>query len=134
MGMSKEQLINIILKQEFIKESSNDKNESSKKRSFLSMNESSDNKSNDLPPLKKQKICPIQERINKKCKKRKKKDRDFNMNKYNQRHIALKIAYFGTNYQGFVRQKNCENTIEEQLFCALIRTCLIEDIDSCGYS
>jgi len=133
--MSKEQLINIILnrdqeqkeKAEFIKESSKEK-----KRSFESMNECS---SNSEPPSKKQKIDPIQERINKKCKKKKKKkNRDFKMDKYEQRHIALKIAYFGGNYQGFVRQQNCENTIEEQLFVALIRTCLISDIESCEYS
>ena len=46
--------------------------------------------------------------------------------RYNTRHVALKIAYLGWDYQGFVQQENTLNTIETTLFSALTRTKLIE--------
>jgi tRNA pseudouridine38/39 synthase len=58
----------------------------------------------------------------------------FDFSKYNQRHIALKIAYLGWNYSGFVSQENTENTIEEHLFSALNKLRLIKDRGSCQYS
>eukprot|EP00002_Diphylleia_rotans_P017376 TRINITY_DN3372_c0_g1_i3.p2 TRINITY_DN3372_c0_g1~~TRINITY_DN3372_c0_g1_i3.p2 ORF type:complete len:253 (-),score=50.59 TRINITY_DN3372_c0_g1_i3:889-1647(-) len=68
-------------------------------------------------------------------KQRKKaKQRDFDMSKHSIRHIALKIAYIGENYQGFASQETTETTIEGQLFQALKKVCLIEDRESCHYS
>lgn len=42
------------------------------------------------------------------------------------RHILLKLLYFGWDYNGFASQENSGATIEEHLFRALTRTCLIE--------
>ena len=52
--------------------------------------------------------------------------REFDMSKHSLRHIALRIAYLGTAYQGFASQKHTTATVEEQLFCALEKTCLVE--------
>ena len=46
--------------------------------------------------------------------------------RYNTRHVALKIAYLGWDYQGFAVQEETENTIEEVLFQCLKKTRLIE--------
>jgi tRNA pseudouridine38/39 synthase len=46
--------------------------------------------------------------------------------RYNTRHVALKVAYLGWDYQGFVVQEDSEKTIEAALFEALIRTRLVE--------
>lgn len=46
--------------------------------------------------------------------------------RYNTRHVALKIAYLGWDYQGFAVQEDTEKTIEAALFKALCRTKLVE--------
>ena len=46
--------------------------------------------------------------------------------RYNTRHVALKVAYLGWDYQGFVVQEDTERTIEAALFDALLRTRLVE--------
>ena len=46
--------------------------------------------------------------------------------RYNTRHVALKLAYLGWDYQGFVVQEDTERTIEAALFDALLRTRLVE--------
>ncbi|GFR97712.1 tRNA pseudouridine synthase [Elysia marginata] len=56
---------------------------------------------------------------------RRKPQREFDFNKYNTRHVALKIAYIGWDYQGFVVQEDTDKTVEAALFDALLRTKLI---------
>lgn len=58
----------------------------------------------------------------------------FDFSKHRQRHIALKVLYFGQGYHGFAAQADSDNTVEAHLFRALERTCLIEDRVSCNYS
>ena len=57
------------------------------------------------------------------------KNREFDISKYRQRHIALHLQYNGTAYYGFASQaeENCEETIEKHLFEALIKLRLISD-------
>lgn len=57
----------------------------------------------------------------------------FDMSRYRQRHIALKVAYVGTNYHGLAVQANAPS-VEAELFKALERTRLIEGRDTCNYS
>nr|XP_006823806.1 PREDICTED: tRNA pseudouridine(38/39) synthase-like [Saccoglossus kowalevskii] len=67
--------------------------------------------------------------------KTKKKPRPFDFTKYNTRHVALKIAYLGWDYQGFASQDNEKNnTIEAMLFDAFQKTRLIENRQSSCYS
>lgn len=49
------------------------------------------------------------------------------------RHILLKLLYFGWDYLGFASQENSGSTIEEHLFRALSRTCLIESRQTANY-
>ena len=67
-------------------------------------------------------------------KKKQRKERAFDMSRHAQRHVALKIAYIGTAYQGFAYQQNLDptSTVEGQLLQAAIKTCLITDRASCG--
>lgn len=60
--------------------------------------------------------------------------RQFSFNKYKQRHIALKILYFGWDYDGIADQDDNKNTVEFHLFEALMKTCLIENKTSCSYN
>eukprot|EP00667_Euglena_gracilis_P011912 EG_transcript_12208 len=62
------------------------------------------------------------------------KGSSFNMSRYKQRHIALRMSYLGENYHGLAVQENITDTIESQLFSALQKTCLIADRASCNYS
>eukprot|EP01043_Picozoa_sp_COSAG02_P014592 COSAG02_NODE_604_length_19688_cov_77.556231_18_plen_346_part_00 len=68
----------------------------------------------------------------KKGKVAKKKPFDFSLHR--QRHVALKVAYYGQKYHGFAAQDDSDNTIEAHLFRALQRTCLIKDRESANYS
>lgn len=60
--------------------------------------------------------------------------RTFDFSRYKQRHIALKILYFGWDYDGLAAQIDSQNTVEFHLFEALKKTCLIESRDKCGYN
>lgn len=40
----------------------------------------------------------------------------------------------GVNYQGFEIQNDTDNTIEDKLFKAFKKTCLVKDIQKSGYS
>ena len=62
-----------------------------------------------------------------------KKTRAFDMSRYEQRHVALRVAYIGTAYAGSAWQDN-NDTIVGRLFEALTKTCLITDRESCGHS
>ena len=56
------------------------------------------------------------------------------MTKYRQRYVALHIAYFGHKYRGFASQSETTETVENYLFEALTKTCLIADRKSSSYS
>ncbi len=47
--------------------------------------------------------------------------------RYNTRHVALKVAYLGWDYQGLVVQEDTDQTIEAAMFAALTKTKLIEN-------
>ncbi|XP_015792083.1 tRNA pseudouridine(38/39) synthase [Tetranychus urticae] len=61
------------------------------------------------------------------------KSREFDFTRYSKRHIALKFLYLGWDYQGYVVQEDTNNTIEDHVFQALLRTKLIEDRSSSNY-
>lgn len=63
-----------------------------------------------------------------------KKKKLFDFSRHKQRHIGLKILYFGWDYYGLAEQNNCDNTIEHHLFEALRITCLIESRQQCNYN
>ena len=60
----------------------------------------------------------------------------FDWDQFHERQIALRIAYIGWDYKGFVMQKDTEDTIEAKIFYALERTRLIKSTDKkeCHYS
>lgn len=60
--------------------------------------------------------------------------RKFDFNRFKRRHIALKILYFGWDYDGLSSQLNNKNTIEYHLFQALTKTCLVESRAQCNYN
>jgi len=59
--------------------------------------------------------------------------RPFDFTKFNTRHVALKIAYLGWDYQGFAVQEDTDRTIEAALFDALLKTRLIESRATSNY-
>ena len=87
-----------------------------------------------LPPrlIMKRKLSPDETDLQTNVPKKMKKAFDFS--KFNQRHVALRIAYLGHNYSGFVSQPSTTNTIEAKLFKAFVKCNLIADKDSCNYS
>ncbi|KAF7242222.1 tRNA pseudouridine(38/39) synthase [Varanus komodoensis] len=66
-------------------------------------------------------------------KPKKRLQRPFDFSAYDQRHVALKIAYLGWGYQGFASQENTNNTIEQKLFEALGKTRLVESRQASNY-
>lgn len=52
---------------------------------------------------------------------------------YKRRKIAIKFLYLGWDFDGLVTQETMNNTIEDHLFRALMRTKMIDDRDSCDY-
>lgn len=66
--------------------------------------------------------------------KKKKKQREFDMTRYGQRLIALRLVYAGWQFHGFAAQVDNENTVENHLFQALLKTRLIESRYTCEYS
>lgn len=65
---------------------------------------------------------------------KKNQPREFCMDNYASRTVAVKFLYDGEKYAGFARQDHMDDTVERFMFDALVRTKLIADIDSCGYS
>jgi tRNA pseudouridine38/39 synthase len=58
--------------------------------------------------------------------KKRKTDKKIDPSKYSTRHIALKLSYIGKNYGGFEFQASSSlSTIEEELWKAFIKSCLI---------
>eukprot|EP00794_Sanderia_malayensis_P014944 gene14944-16485_t len=82
--------------------------------------------------LKKQ-IKNINQKDSQKCHK-KPGQRSFQFESCHQKKIALKLSYIGWDYQGFAFQDNTVKTIEQELFAALMKTCLIKDRFTCEYS
>ncbi|CAG8454290.1 9758_t:CDS:1 [Ambispora gerdemannii] len=72
----------------------------------------------------------------KRKKDRKKEVRPFDITKYSQRHIALKVTYLGFNYLGFAAQNDdlSLQTVEGQLFEVLKATRLISSPKECNFS
>ena len=66
--------------------------------------------------------------------KRQKEQRPFDMSRYAQRHVALRVAYIGTAYQGFAYQVETDDTVEGRVLEALMKTRLITDRASSGVS
>ncbi|XP_033297097.1 tRNA pseudouridine(38/39) synthase [Bombus bifarius] len=62
-----------------------------------------------------------------------KSQKPFDFSKCNKRHILLKFYYLGWNYNGYVVQESTDNTIEEHLFEALIKSCCIESRETSNY-
>ncbi|XP_030625960.1 tRNA pseudouridine(38/39) synthase [Chanos chanos] len=60
-------------------------------------------------------------------------ERPFNFSAHPRRHVALRLAYLGWEYQGFAVQENTDNTVEARLFEALLKTKLIPDRQSSNY-
>lgn len=65
---------------------------------------------------------------------RKKRRKEFDMSRYGQRQIALRLSYCGWLYHGFASQTDSDNTVEHHLFEALLRTHLITSRDTAKYS
>ncbi|XP_058251588.1 tRNA pseudouridine(38/39) synthase [Hemibagrus wyckioides] len=76
-----------------------------------------------MPPLKAQE--------NSGNSKRGKKAFDFAA--HPRRHVALRLAYLGWQYQGFAVQENTDNTVEARVFEALLKTKLVQDRQSSNY-
>lgn len=67
-------------------------------------------------------------------RKKRYKERPFDFNKYNKRHILLKFLYLGWDYKGYIVQEHTKNTIESHLFEALRITKLVEERESSNYN
>ncbi|XP_062382833.1 tRNA pseudouridine(38/39) synthase [Sardina pilchardus] len=65
--------------------------------------------------------------------KKGKKERPFDFSAHPRRHVAMRLAYLGWEYQGFAVQENTDNTVEARLFEALLKTKLIQDRQSSNY-
>lgn len=68
------------------------------------------------------------------AKKKAKAKKEFDMSRYHQRYIALKLAYLGWQYDGLAVQNDTDNTIETHLIAALKRVKLITDRPSSNYN
>ncbi len=67
-------------------------------------------------------------------KRRRGAARPFDMSRYAQRYVALRVAYVGTRYNGFAYQVDDQQTVEGALLSALQRTRLVVDRESCRWS
>lgn len=66
-------------------------------------------------------------------KKEYKNQKPFDFSKYSKVHIALKFLYLGWKFDGFVKQENYHNTIEDHIFNALTIVKLIESRETSNY-
>lgn len=62
------------------------------------------------------------------------KNRKFNFDTCNKRHVLLKFCYLGWNYEGYVVQDHTIETIEHHLFKALKKVCLIGSRETSNYN
>jgi tRNA pseudouridine38/39 synthase len=80
--------------------------------------------------LNKQGFIPQKQK--KKEEKAKKKQSQL-FNTYQLQPYVFKLAYIGVNYQGLAIQAETDNTIENELFKALKKTSLVENMGDCSY-
>lgn len=66
--------------------------------------------------------------------KKRKRRKEFDMSRYGQRMVSLRLVYAGWRFHGFAAQADSENTVEHHLFAALTKTRLVESRDKCEYS
>lgn len=59
--------------------------------------------------------------------------RPLNFANWSERHIAFKLFYIGTNYHGFTSQAEVDETVETELYNALLKLKLIRDRTSCQF-
>ncbi|KAK3855444.1 hypothetical protein Pcinc_038152, partial [Petrolisthes cinctipes] len=59
--------------------------------------------------------------------------RPFDFTRHSRRHVVLKFAYLGWDYQGFATQEDTSQTIEAKLFTALLKTRLIQSRQTSNY-
>ena len=62
------------------------------------------------------------------------RDRLFDMSRYAQRHVALRIAYIGERYAGLAWSSDEVETVESKLLEGLLKTKLIESREGCAFS
>ncbi|CAG7718366.1 unnamed protein product [Allacma fusca] len=65
--------------------------------------------------------------------KKARRNRAFDFSKHPKRHVALKVAYLGWDYQGLAVQEDTDNTIEAHVFLALTKSKLIQDRSTSNY-
>ncbi|KAM5245721.1 tRNA pseudouridine(38/39) synthase [Ctenodactylus gundi] len=87
----------------------------------------------EVQRLKKEQVNIKDPNIRENCSGTGKAKRAFDFSAHGRRHVALRIAYLGWEYQGFASQENTNNTIEEKLFEALTKTRLIESRQTSNY-
>ncbi|XP_032683103.1 tRNA pseudouridine(38/39) synthase [Odontomachus brunneus] len=58
----------------------------------------------------------------------------FDFSRCHKRHILLKLYYLGWDYHGFTIQEDSNDTIEQHLFAALLKSCCIESRETSNYS
>lgn len=63
----------------------------------------------------------------------KKGKKAFDFATHPRRHVVLRLAYLGWQYQGFAVQENTDNTVEARMFEALLKTKLVQDRQSSNY-
>ncbi|KAI0451898.1 pseudouridine synthase [Xylaria acuta] len=86
---------------------------------------SSSDGGNRIEPEAETDVGPQRKKKQKKQKKQK-EGRSLDPSKYSTRLVALKLAYLGKNYGGFEYQNSANiPTIEEELWKAMVRACLI---------
>lgn len=62
--------------------------------------------------------------------------KEFDWSTAKRSHFLLRLAYVGTRYHGVAWQRESEtaNTVENELFNALVRGCLVESRECCNFS
>ena len=67
-------------------------------------------------------------------KRKEGRGKEFDMSKYGQHMIALRLVYLGWCHHGFASQPDNNNSVEDHLFASLQRTRLIQRIEDAAYS
>ncbi len=83
--------------------------------------------------LQKERLKHQEGEENRSKQKKRGAERPFDFSVHPRRHVALRLAYLGWQYQGFAVQENTDNTVEARLFEALLKTKLIQDRQTSNY-
>jgi tRNA pseudouridine(38-40) synthase len=62
------------------------------------------------------------------------KSKPFDADRYAVRRVALRVAYQGWDFRGVAAQGDTDETIEGELFKALVRVRMIESVKTCNFS